>query len=182
MSEMESGTGAVDSGHEADADTDPHAPAVAVSGTDRKNGGGRRVMKTVLYLAYEMPLFIFLLLVFCLIKLIVEDMRGTFMEVGAYAFTWVELFYALSAFIALGEIYKISEPGKRNTKEAILILGAAIVYLVLFLLAAAQVAVLEDLFNNSEFLVMTAIAWAGAIIALIINPRTAQRAIHGGGE
>ena len=164
-------------------DTDRDAPAaVAMSKTDRMRGGPvRRFFSTAGYYLYETPAFAFLLVLFILVKVSVNDMRAVLLSVGAYEITWVEMMYALAAFIALGEIYKISEPGERNTKEAILIAVAAVVYMLLFTLGAAQVPAFAYLFSNSEFLIMTAIGVAGAIIALIINPRTAQRTFTGGG-
>jgi len=175
-----------DASHHADTDTDTEhehdsSAAVAVTGAgDGGKGTLGKVLAKALYVAYETPAFLFLLGFFVIVKVSVDDMRAVLLSLDKYEITWVEMMYALAAFIALGEIYKISEPGARNTKEAILIAVTAVVYLLFFALGAAQVPVLSTLFSNSEFLIMTAIAMAGAIIALIINPRTAQRTLTGG--
>lgn len=178
MAEVDVDGDRVEAAGEADLDAD--APAVAVGGADRK--GKRAAAKQMGYVLYELPWFVYLLLIYVIVKLAVTDVRDTFLEIAAYRLTWVECLYALGAFIGLAEIYKISEPGVRNTREALLIVITAVAYLCLFILGAAQVPYFIRLFNNSEFLVITAIALAAAITAFIINPRTAQRSIYSGQE
>ena len=165
----------------SEADLDAKAPAVAVGGADRK-GGKSQVARRVGRVLFELPWFVYLLAIYAIVKLSVSNVRDTFFSIATYQLTWVECLHALAAFIGLAEIYKISEPGVRNTREALLIVVVSVVYLCLFLLGAASVPVFTKLFNNSEFLVLTAIALAAAVTAFVINPRTAQRSIYSGQE
>lgn len=164
-----------------ESDVDAKTPAVAVGGADRK-GGRQSVAKRIGFVLFELPWFLYLLVIYAIVKLAVTDVRDTFFSIADYRLTWVECLYALAAFIGLAEIYKISEPGVRNTREALLIVITSVLYLAMFLLGAAQVRYLARLFNNSEFLIITIIALAAAVTAFVINPRTAQRSIYSGQE
>ena len=81
-----------------------------------------------------------------------------------------------AAMMAMAEQLRVSHPGIDNTIEAILMAAIAGVQVLLFALAAVDVRPLE-IFNNTEFLMLTVISMAQAIVAILINARTLRRTI-----
>jgi hypothetical protein len=70
----------------------------------------------------------------------------------------------------------VAKPGVNNTTEVLLMGLIAIVQLLLFALGAAKVSGLS-MFNNTEFLLLTAINLAQTAVAYQINSATLMRTI-----
>jgi hypothetical protein len=121
------------------------------------------------------PLFLFVVILYLVGKSIFTDPRSQ-LAVGAYHLSWVEVLLVVAAVVALVEQMKVSHPGIDNTMEALGMIGMGVVQLILFVLAAANVAGLS-IFNNTEFLVLTFISLAAAVVAVLINARTLRRTI-----
>ena len=124
----------------------------------------------------HLPWFTYLLLVYVVGQLLVEDPRSILFDVGGYQLTWVEVLYLLATMAAMVELLKVSHPGINNTNDALLMMGAAMVYLVLFILGTASV-VGFGVFNNTEFFMLLFISWVQVIMGFTINGRTLKRAI-----
>ena len=123
------------------------------------------------------PLFAYLLVLYIVVKFAGFDVRAILFTVGTYPLTWVEVLYVLAAISGMLEMWKVSEPKVDNTIEALWILGAWILYFALFILGAAGVKIWFvgfSIFNNTEFLVLTAISAFQVVSAFVINSRTLQ--------
>jgi hypothetical protein len=94
---------------------------------------------------------------------------------NGYHLSWVEVLLVGAAMMAMAEQLRVSLPGI-DTIEAILMAAIAGVQVLLFALAAADVRPL-DIFNNTEFLMLTLISMTQAIVAILINARTLRRTI-----
>jgi hypothetical protein len=70
----------------------------------------------------------------------------------------------------------VSQPGIDNTVEAIMMTAMAAIQVLLFALAAAGVPSL-GIFNTAEFLLLTLIGLAQAVVAILINARSLRRSI-----
>ena len=81
-----------------------------------------------------------------------------------------------AAMMAMAEQLRVSHPGMDNTIEAILMAAIAGVQVLIFSLGAAGVKAL-DIFNNTEFLMLTLISMTQAVVAIMINARTLRRTI-----
>jgi hypothetical protein len=81
--------------------------------------------------------------------------------------------------MAMAEQVKVAEPGVNNTLEVLFMGAIAVIQIVLFALAAAEV---QDLimFNNTEFLLLTIINAAQTAVAYQINAATLLRTISSG--
>src|SRR6185369_14150866 len=99
------------------------------------------------------------------------DPRKTWELWNGYSLSWVEVLMVAAAMMAIAEQLKVSHPGIDNTIEAILMGAVAGVQVLLFALGAAGVRYL-DIFNNTEFLLLTLISLTQAVIGLLINART----------
>jgi hypothetical protein len=82
----------------------------------------------------------------------------------------------ISTVVALVEQMKVSHPGIDNTLEALTMLGMGVVQLVFLVLGAASVVGFK-MFNTTEFLELTFISLAAAVVAILINARTLRRTI-----
>ncbi len=121
------------------------------------------------------PLFLFILILYLIGKSVIADPRAQ-LSLGAYHLSWVEVLLVVSSFVALVEQMKVSHPGIDNTMEALGMIGMGVLQLLLFVLGAAKVS-LFGIFNNTEFLVLTVISLAAAVVAVMINARTLRRTI-----
>ncbi|MDE2133755.1 MAG: hypothetical protein KGJ49_04065 [Alphaproteobacteria bacterium] len=121
------------------------------------------------------PLFLFVLILYLIGKSVIADPRAQ-LAWGAYHLSWVEVLLLVSAVVALVEQMKVSHPGIDNTMEALGMIGMGVVQLILFVLGTAKVGVFS-IFNNTEFLVLTFISLAAAVVAVMINARTLRRTI-----
>jgi hypothetical protein len=150
------------------ANTD-HAEAVVVSESDVARRRRRRVLRYI-------PGFTYVLVLFVVGQLIFPDPRATVFNVGGYELAWVEVLIVAAAIIAMAETIKVAEPGINNITEVLLMGAVAVVQIVLFALAAAKVPGLE-IFNNTEFLLLTIINVAQTVVAFQINAATLMRTI-----
>ncbi len=128
-----------------------------------------------------MPLFAFMLLIYVVIELSVSNIRSVIFTIGTYSLTWVEIMYLLATITAMSELLRVSKPGIDNTKEALLMGGVWVIYLVLFLLGATRTEVFS-IFSNTEFLMLTIMSLAQVILAFMINARTLKRTIDYTGD
>ena len=151
---------------------------------DRSSGGARasaamapRVQRTRRADPFKYtPGFLYVLAFFVVGKLIFADPRATLVSWGEYNLSWVEVVLVAAAMTAMAEQLRVSHPGVDNTIEAILMGAIASLQVLLFALGAAGVRPLA-LFNNTEFLMLTVISMAQAVIAILINARTLRRTI-----
>ena len=121
------------------------------------------------------PLFLFVLILYLFGRSIITDPRAA-LTLGPYSLSWVEVLLVVAMIVALAEQMKVSHPGIDNTLEALGMVGMGVVQLMLFVLGAAKVTGLS-IFNNTEFLVLTFISLAAAVVAVLINARTLRRTI-----
>jgi len=122
------------------------------------------------------PLFIFILIIYLLGKSVISNPRAA-LTLGAYQLSWVEVLLIIATVLSLVEQMKVSHPGIDNTLEALGMVGMGVLQLILFVLGAAKVGVFEKLFNTTEFLVLTFISLAAAVVAVLLNARTLRRTI-----
>jgi hypothetical protein len=122
------------------------------------------------------PGFVYILALYVAGRFVFPDPRAILLEVGEYQLTWVEVLFVGAAIMAMAEQLRVSHPGIDNTIEAILMAGVAAVQVLLFALGAAGVRPL-GMFNNTEFLLLTAISMTQGVIAILINARTLRRTI-----
>jgi len=130
---------------------------------------GGRLLKYV-------PGFAYILVLYVAGKLMFPDPRATLVRWDGYHLSWVEVLMVGAAMMAMAEQLRVSHPGVDNTIEAILMAAMAVVQVLLFALGAAGVKNL-DIFNNTEFLMLTLISVTQAIVAIMINARTLRRTI-----
>jgi hypothetical protein len=122
------------------------------------------------------PGFLYILVLYIAGKFTFSDPRAILLQVGEYQLTWVEVLLVGAAMVAMAEQLRVSHPGIDNTIEAILMAGVAAIQVLLFALGAAGVRPLA-IFNNTEFLLLTAISMTQAVVAILINARTLRRTI-----
>jgi hypothetical protein len=104
------------------------------------------------------------------------DARATLIEWRGYRVSWIELLLVAAAMVALAEQMRVSHPGIDNTVEALAMAAMAGAMVLLFALAAAGVSGL-GIFGTTEFLLLTLIAVAQVVVAILINARTLRRSI-----
>src|SRR2546423_8245117 len=150
--------------------TDGQLEAAVVNETDR----GRRHHRNR-FLGY-VPGFLYILMLFIVGQIIFLDPRAILFNVGGYRLAWVEVLLVAAAIMAMAEQIKVAMPGVNNTTEVLLMGLMAIVQVVLFALAAAKVQGLE-MFDNTEFLLLTVINVAQTAVAYQINAATLVRTI-----
>lgn len=122
------------------------------------------------------PGFAYILALYVIGKLLFADPRATLVQWGDYHLSWVEVLMVGAAMMAMAEQLRVSHPGIDNTIEAILMAAVAVAQVLLFALGAASVRHLE-IFNNTEFIMLTLISLTQAIVAILINARTLRRTI-----
>jgi len=120
------------------------------------------------------PYFLFILILYVIVKAVGIDMHATWGNNPSWAISWGEVLLIFAAVLALAEQMKVSHPGIDNTMEALTMVGMGVIQLVLFVLGVAGVAGFKW-FDDSGFLVQTAISLAAAIVAVMINARTLRR-------
>jgi len=121
------------------------------------------------------PLFLFIVVIYLLAKPIVTNPNAA-LALGKYQVSWVMVLMVLASIVALVEQMKVSHPGIDNTMEALGMIGMGVLQLMLFVLGAANVGFFR-IFANTEFLVLTFISLAAAVVAVLINARTLRRTI-----
>lgn len=121
------------------------------------------------------PLFVFVLALYLIGYPIFSDPRHS-VAIGHYGLSWVEVLLVVATVLSLVEQMKVSHPGIDNTLEALGMVGMGVVQLILFVLGAAGTKGFA-LFNTTEFLVLTFISLAAAVVAVLINARTLRRTI-----
>jgi hypothetical protein len=144
--------------------------AAIVSGTDRarpRSVGGSLGL---------IPGFVYILIAYVIGKSLFPDPRATLFDIFGYRLSWVEVLLLAAAIIAMAEQVKVAKPGINNTAEVLLMGGIAIIQLLLFALGAAKVEALE-MFDNTEFLILTVINLAQTAVAYQINSATLMRTI-----
>jgi hypothetical protein len=119
------------------------------------------------------PGFIYILALFVIGQMIFPDPRAVIFESGSYRVAWVEILIVAAAIVAM------AEPGVNNIIEVLLMGAVAVIQIVLFALAAAEVPGLE-IFRNTEFLSLTFINVAQTVVAFQINAATLMRTIASG--
>lgn len=161
----------------ADADDGVHdreTTAAVVRG-----GAARRGVRGFLHF---LPLFFYLLVAYILIEVAVRDVRAVLFNVGGYKLTWVEVLYMVASFMAMAELLRVSEPGVDNTKEALTMLAAWVLYFLLFILGATESVlfwknVRFGIFSNTEFVMLLMLSGVQVVVAFILNSRTLKRQI-----
>jgi len=121
------------------------------------------------------PLFLFVLILYLLGHVVISDARSQ-VSLGVYHLSWVEVLLVVATVLSLIEQMKVSHPGIDNTLEALGMVGMGVLQLILFVLGAAKVSGFS-IFNTTEFLVLTFISLAAAVVAVLINARTLRRTI-----
>jgi hypothetical protein len=132
----------------------------------------RRIRKAVHYI----PWFAYLLVLYVLVKLSGVDIRMVLFDLYGYALTWVEILQLAAALVAMIEIAKVSHPGENNLVEALLMGAVWVLYLVCFVLGAAQVKGFS-IFSSMEFLMMLLVSGIQVVMGFVINTRTYGRNI-----
>lgn len=122
------------------------------------------------------PGFVYILILYITGKLVFSDPRATLFDFLGYRLSWVEVLLLAAAIVAMAEQIKVAKPGINNTTEVLLMGVIAIVQVLLFALGAAKVQALE-IFNNTEFLLLTLINLAQTAVAYQINAATLMRTI-----
>jgi hypothetical protein len=152
----------------ADAD---HVGATVRSGSDRAHR--RRPGGSILGVV---PGFVYILLLYILGQFIFPDPRASLFDIGGYRLSWVEVLLFAAAIVAMAEQVKVAKPGINNTTEVLLMGAIAVVQILLFALGAAKVPIL-NIFDNTEFLLLTLINLAQTAVAYQINAATLMRTI-----
>lgn len=122
------------------------------------------------------PGFAYVLALYVAGTYLFSDPRAPLLAWRGFAVSWIEVLLAAAALVALAEQLRVSHPGVDNTFEAIMMAAMAGAQVLLFALAAAGVGSLA-IFGNAEFLLLTLISLAQAVVAILINARTLRRSI-----
>jgi hypothetical protein len=122
------------------------------------------------------PGFAYILALYVAGAYLFSDPWAPFGEWRGYRISWTELLLLAAALVALFEQLRVSQPGIDNTVEAIMMAGIAGAMVLLFALAVAGVGGLA-IFNRAEFLALTLIGLAQAVVAILINARSLRRSI-----
>jgi hypothetical protein len=144
-------------------------PEPVVVGRDRaaRRGGGALSL---------VPGFFYILILYIVGTYLFPDPRATLVDFMGYKLSWVEVLLVAAAIMAMAEQIKVARPGINNTTEILLMGLIAIVQILLFALGAAKVPALA-IFDNTEFLLLTAINLAQTAVAYQINSATLMRTI-----
>ena len=146
------------------------ARAASVAAAAAPQGNERRSVLRYL------PGFAYVLALYVAGTFIFPDPRATLIEWGGYRVSWSEVLLLAAALVALAEQLRVSHPGIDNTVEAIVMAAVAGAQVLLLALAMAGVRSLA-IFNTAEFLMLTLISLAQAVVAILINARTLRRSI-----
>jgi hypothetical protein len=119
------------------------------------------------------PWFLYVLVAYVLIKLSGADLRAVLFMAYGYELTGVEILQLVAFLIAMLELLKVAHAGESNLVEALLMAVVWVIYLVFFVLGAAQVGIFA-MFSSTEFLMLLLISGMQVLLALIINSRTAR--------
>src|SRR5712671_4071156 len=147
-----------------------HAEAALISEADRIRHRHRYRLLT------NIPGFVYVLVLFVVGQIVFSKPRAVLFNIGGYELAWVEVLLGAAAIMAMAEQIKVATPGVSNTTEVLLMGLMAMVQVVLFALAAAKVHGLE-MFDNTEFLLLTIINVAQTAVAYQINSATLVRTI-----
>ena len=147
-----------------------HAHPTAVYGDGDTGRGPRR------HVFHYIPGFLYILILFVIGQLSFSDPRATLFTIGEFRVAWVELLLLAAAIMAMAEQLKVATPAVNNTTEVLFMGVIAVVQIVLFALAVADVPALQ-MFNNTEFLFLTIINAAQTAVAYQINAATLVRTI-----
>jgi hypothetical protein len=123
------------------------------------------------------PGFAYVLALYIAGTFLFPDHRAALVEWGGYTASWTEALLVVAALVALIEQLRVSVPGIDNTVEAIMMAAVAGIYVLLFALAAAGGIPALGMFKTAEFLLLTVLALAQAVIAILINARSLRRSI-----
>lgn len=134
-----------------------------------------------------MPIFLMVLPIFMVVKYFVGDLRAVYTIAGDFKLTWVEFFYITGIFTTAIELLKTAHPGESKTKEVGKMGFTAGIYAILFALGIVtgrmiEGGLLEKLFSNTEFMVLTACSIVQALMAMTLNGRLAGRNITTAGD
>ena len=122
------------------------------------------------------PGFAYVLALYVAGTFLFPDHRATLVEWRGYTISWTEVLLVVAALVALVDLLRVSQPGIDNTVEAIMMAAIAGIQALLFALAAAGVPAL-GVFNTAEFLLLTLVGLAQAVVAILINARSLRRSI-----
>jgi hypothetical protein len=122
------------------------------------------------------PGFAYVLALYVAGTFLFPDHRATLVEWRGYAISWTQALLVVAALVALADLLRVSQPGIDNTVEAIMMAAIAGIQALLFALAAAGVLSL-GMFNTAEFLRLTLVGLAQAVVAILINARSLRRSI-----
>jgi hypothetical protein len=147
--------------------TSQGARAGNAAGPAPYRGERRSLLRYVPGFAYVLALYIAGTYLF-------SDARAPLGEWRGYRFSWAEVLLLVAALVALFEQLRVSQPGIDNTVEAIMMAGMAGAMVLLFALAVAGVGGLA-IFSRPEFLALTLIGLAEAVVAILINARSLRR-------
>jgi hypothetical protein len=123
------------------------------------------------------PGFAYVLALYIAGAFLFPDHRAALVEWGGYTASWTEALLVVAALVGLTEQLRVSRPGIDNTVEAIMMAAVAGIYALLFALAAAGGIPALSMFKTAEFLLLTVLALAQAVIAILINARSLRRSI-----
>jgi hypothetical protein len=126
------------------------------------------------------PGFAYVLALYIAGTFLFPDHRASLLEWGGFTVSWAELLLVIAALVALVEQLRVSKPGIDNTVEAIMMAAMAGIQVLLFALAAAGGIPSLGMFKTAEFLLLTVIALAQAVLAILINARSLRRTIDVG--
>lgn len=157
-------------------------PSVAAAATlaATRRSRSKRMFVAVGRGLVRVPLFLYILGIYLLISRWVPNVRDAF-QVGPYAFTWVESLQIVTTLSALLELLRVSNPGdKRNTRKVHAMLVVAVIYLVIAVLAVANVEWAAH-FDTSEFMMLALVVWIQTMLAYTLNARVLQRTIENTG-
>jgi sensor histidine kinase YesM len=147
-----------------------HAHPTAVYSDGDTGRGPRR------HVFHYIPGFLYILILYVIGQLSFSDPRATLITIGEFRVAWVELLLLAAAIMAMAEQLKVATPAVNNTTEVLFMGVIAIVQIVLFALAVADVPAFQ-MFNNTEFLFLTIINAAQTAVAYQINAATLVRTI-----
>jgi len=122
------------------------------------------------------PGFVYILILYIIGRFVFPDPRAPLFDISGYQLSWVEVLLLAAAIVAMAEQVKVAKTGINNTTEVLLMGATAIVQIVLFALGAAKVSIL-NIFDNTEFFLLTLINLAQTAVAYQINSATLMRTI-----
>lgn len=174
-------SGEADEFEETELKQQEAAAVVVAEAEEARKKKMKKLKKILIALIVKTPGYVWLLGIFILGRMTVEDPRAAFVELGPYALSWVELIYALGGIVSMAELFRVSKPGVNNVNDALALGVLLIVYVILVCAGIAADGFLKSTFMNTEFLILTLLLACQAMMAFTINARTLQRTIgHAG--